>query len=171
MHWALGLAPLILAIAVIVELAVTPASQWEGRLFGLHWFACLMLIPLFSIPPLAGLLLRREAGGAPRIPGLPVPWRGLRPAALPLASMYSTARMTVRSFLAAWYTLAIGLVSLVGYLVGSAGLGGRGPVSQLQIATFCRSAERQNEWPFNRIRMRRNWRFSCAKNSQKRAVF
>ena len=61
--WVLGTIPLVLLLAVVVELLVVPTSQWLARLFGQRWLACLGLIPLFALPILAGLLI--AAFGAP----------------------------------------------------------------------------------------------------------
>jgi len=118
LKWALALAPLIVAVAVIVELIATPSPQWETRLFGLHWLACLLLIPLFSIPPLIGFLVAlkqaapRDAGRAGAVAGL---------AAGGIAASIYVLHCPDDSplFLAAWYTLAIGFVALLGFVIGS----------------------------------------------------
>ena len=99
------------------ELAVTPASQWGGRLFGLHWFACLMLIPLFSIPPLAGILYAVKQA-APRDAGLAGAMAGLAAGGVAACVYVLHCPDDSPLFLAAWYTLAVGLVSLLGYLIG-----------------------------------------------------
>src|SRR4029079_9438601 len=47
----LSLAPTLLAIAVIVELATAPASTLPARVFGPDVLHCLAAIPLLSLPP------------------------------------------------------------------------------------------------------------------------
>jgi hypothetical protein len=60
-------APLLLAFAVVKELAVMPAATWWPRLVGSNGRACLTLIPLLSIGRLACTLLalRHGAPGRP----------------------------------------------------------------------------------------------------------
>jgi hypothetical protein len=115
--WALAIAPLMLAIAVIVELAVTPSQRWESQLFGYHWLACLMLIPLFSIPPLAGLLYALSQA-APRDAGLAGAIAGLSAGGIAASVYVIHCPDDSPLFMAAWYTLAVGFVTLVGYLIG-----------------------------------------------------
>jgi hypothetical protein len=117
LSWMLGLVPLILAIAVTAELLVTPASQWGGRLFGLHWFACLLLIPLFAIPPLAGLLYALKQA-APRDAGLAGAVAGLGAGGIAASVYVIHCPDDSPLFMAAWYTIAIGFVTLVGYGIG-----------------------------------------------------
>lgn len=115
--WVLALAPLILALAVIVELVVTPSQRWESQLFGLHWSACLMLIPLFSIPPLAGLLyaLKQAAPGDAGVAGAVA---GLSAGGIAASVYVMHCPDDSPLFMAAWYTLAVGFVSLMGYFGG-----------------------------------------------------
>ena len=54
----------LLAVAVAVELAVTPSDLWMVRLIGSNAVHCTTLIPLMAIPPLAALIFvdaRRRA--------------------------------------------------------------------------------------------------------------
>ncbi len=67
-RWAWLLAPLLLAFAVVTELAVMPAATWWPRLVGSNARACLTLIPLLSIGPLACTFLVLPYGTA-RLPG------------------------------------------------------------------------------------------------------
>lgn len=115
--WALALAPLLLAGAVIIELVVTPPSRWEAQLFGLHWLACLALIPLFSIPPLAGLLFTLKHA-APGNAGLAGGIAGLAAGSIAASVYVLHCPDDSPLFLAAWYTIAIGLMALIGCLIG-----------------------------------------------------
>lgn len=113
----LGSVPLILAVAVAAELIIVPPSQWQTRLFGVHWLACLALIPLFSIPPLAGLLFALKHA-APRDGGLAGAIAGV--AAGGIAATIYVAHCPDDSplFVAVWYTLAVGIISLLGHFAG-----------------------------------------------------
>jgi hypothetical protein len=116
-RWALILAPALLALAVVAELMVMPAETWGERLVGTHVRFCLTLIPMLAIGPLALLLLALRAG-APTRPGLAGAVAGL--AASGIAATFYAANCTDDSplFVATWYPIAIGFVTLVGYLVG-----------------------------------------------------
>jgi hypothetical protein len=115
--WALGAVPLILAMSVGAELIASPASQWRAQLFGVNWLACLSLIPMFSIAPLVGLFVALKYA-APVNPGLVGAIAGV--AAGGVAAVIYAAHCPDDSplFVAAWYTLAIGLVALLGYFAG-----------------------------------------------------
>ena len=115
--WALFLVPLLVAGAVIAELIAVPSPRWETQLFGVHWLACLALIPLFSLPPLAGLLFALKHA-APRHAGLAGAVAGLAAGGIAASIYVLHCPDDSPFFVAAWYTLAIGLVSLLGYLVG-----------------------------------------------------
>ena len=117
LKWALALGPLVLALAVTVELAITPPSRWEAQMFGVHWLACLALIPLFSIPPLAGLLFALRHA-APGNAGLTGGIAGLAAGSIAASVYVLHCPDDSPLFLAAWYTIAISLVTLVGFLTG-----------------------------------------------------
>ncbi|MGH6875594.1 MAG: NrsF family protein, partial [Aestuariivirgaceae bacterium] len=48
----LAAAPVLLAIAIIVELLVLPQDNWSAKLIGTNSMACLTFIPLIGIGPL-----------------------------------------------------------------------------------------------------------------------
>lgn len=116
-RWALILAPALLVIAVIAELIAMPAATWGSRLVGTHVRFCLTLIPLLAIGPLVLLLLALRQG-APTRPGLAGAVAGL--AASGIAATFYAANCTDDSplFVATWYPIAIGVVTLAGYLIG-----------------------------------------------------
>ena len=115
--WALCLVPLLVAVTAIAELIAVPSAQWESRLFGIHWLACLALIPLFSLPPLAGLLFALKHA-APSHGGLAGAIAGLAAGGIAASIYVLHCPDDSPLFVAAWYTLAIGFVSLLGYLGG-----------------------------------------------------
>ncbi|QGM97456.1 NrsF family protein [Methylocystis parvus] len=111
-------APALLLLAVIAELYVSPPTLWAPRLIGVNARFCLALIPLLSIAPLAGALLALREG-APTRPRLAGAFAGLLAGAI-AATLYA-AHCTDDSplFVAAWYSIAIAIVTLAGALIGS----------------------------------------------------
>jgi len=114
---ALFLAPLILGLGVLAEALATPASSWAGRLVGHYAPYCVTLIPLLSAAPLA-CLLHALRQGAPADGGLAGAVAGLLAGGVS-ATLYAL-HCTDDSpfFVAAWYSLAIAIVTLVGYMGG-----------------------------------------------------
>ncbi|WP_400769778.1 NrsF family protein [Methylosinus sporium] len=112
------LALLALLIAVGLELIAAPAESWGARLVGHNARACVLLIPLIATGPLAILMLALRRG-APSRPTLAGAVAGLVAGAL-AASFYAT-HCTDDSplFVAVWYSLAIGIVTLAGAALGA----------------------------------------------------
>ncbi len=111
------LAPALLAVAVVAELVAVPSGQWLVRLVGSNAMICLTAIPALSVPLLVAFLvvlkrgapLSRTAAGAAA---------GLAAGAV-AAALYAT-HCTDDSplFVAFWYAIAIGGVTLAGALLG-----------------------------------------------------
>jgi hypothetical protein len=118
MLW-LAAAPLLLSAAVALELAVVPDAEWGRRLVGSNSLACLALIPLIGIGPLA-LFIAALRHGAPAHPSLAGAVAGL--AAGGVAATLYAAHCTDDSplFVATWYTLAITALAALGALAGRA---------------------------------------------------
>ncbi|MDO9416706.1 NrsF family protein [Pararhizobium sp.] len=116
--WALAAAPVLLGVAVLVELSVTPEAAWVIKMTGTNARNCLTIIPLLSIGPLACLLLALRQG-APSRPGLAGAIAGL--ASSGIAATFYASNCTDDSplFVVTWYPLAVGIVVLVGYLAGT----------------------------------------------------
>jgi hypothetical protein len=110
-------APILLAIAALAELLVTPEDQWMPRLVGHNARFCLTLIPLLSLGPLACILVALRQGAATN-PGLAGAIAGL--AASGIAATFYAANCTDDSplFVMAWYPLAVLIVTAAGYFVG-----------------------------------------------------
>jgi hypothetical protein len=116
--WALIVAPLLLIAAVIIEMMVMPESTWMPRMAGKNALHCLSVIPLLSVPTLAGLIyVMRQT--APAHPALAGAMAGLASAGI--AATYYASNCTDDSplFVATWYTLAVAIVALVGAAAGS----------------------------------------------------
>lgn len=113
----LALVPALLAGGVALELMALPERQWMPSMIGHNARFCLTLIPLLAIGPLACFLaaLRR---GAPSNPGLAGAVAGL--AASGIAATFYAANCEDDSplFVMLWYTIAVAMVTAVGYLLG-----------------------------------------------------
>ncbi|WP_225770532.1 NrsF family protein [Inquilinus sp. Marseille-Q2685] len=116
-RWALLAAPVLLVVSVALEMMAMPMSSWGGRWIGTNAPWCLTLIPLMALGPLALLLLALRQG-APRRPGLAGAVAGL--VASGIAATFYAAHCPDDSpfFVATWYTLATGIVVLIGALAG-----------------------------------------------------
>jgi hypothetical protein len=113
--WA---APVLLACAVALELAIVPQNQWMPRLIGHNMRFCTTMIPLFALAPLALMLwaLRR---GAPQNPMRAGAIAGLLAGAIGATFYAAHCFDDSPLFVATWYTLAIVFVSGLGALLGS----------------------------------------------------
>ena len=117
--WWLALAavPVVVALAVLIELSVLPAVSWPARLIGSNALLCLASIPLLATPVLVAMLivLRR---GAPLRPGIVGAVVGLFAGGLG-AALYATHCIDDSPlFVATWYSLAIAAVAFVGAVAG-----------------------------------------------------
>lgn len=119
--WALLIAPAALVAACLLEFSAIPPADWAARLVGSNARMCLTIIPLLSLAPLAGLLFGLSRG-APTAPTLAGAVAGLASAALAATLYASNCTDDSPLFVAAWYTIAIGTVTLAGALLGSYGL-------------------------------------------------
>lgn len=117
MRWLLA-APLLVAIAVALELLVVPEAEWGKRLVGSNMMICMSFIPLIGIGPLA-VFLGMLRYGAPTRPVLAGAVAGLLAGGL--AATFYAAHCFDDSplFVATWYTIAIA------FLTGLGALGGR----------------------------------------------
>jgi hypothetical protein len=114
---ALTAAPILIILAVVAELAVMPSSTWLPRLIGKNWWICLTVIPALAIVPLAAFLaaLRRAA---PADPGVAGALAGLASGAIAATLYASHCTDDSPLFVITWYSIAIGLVTIVGYFAG-----------------------------------------------------
>lgn len=112
-----ALAPILLAVAVIAELLVVPSSEWLARLVGSNSRICLTAIPLLSLPLLAAFMVVLKRG-APSSRTAAGALAGL--AAGGFAAVLYATHCTDDSplFVAFWYSIAIGGVTLLGAILG-----------------------------------------------------
>jgi len=115
--WLL-LAPVLLIAAGIVGEMMMPQSQpWLTRLIGNSALACLMSIPVFSLPLLVAVLLALRRG-APARPALAGAVAGLIAAGLGATLYASHCADDSPLFVAVWYSMAAGLMAIIGAIAG-----------------------------------------------------
>lgn len=116
MVWLLA-SPLLVVVAVILELLVVPEADWGRRLVGSNMMICMSFIPLIGIGPLA-IFLGMLRYGAPTRPVLAGAVAGLLAGGL--AATFYAAHCFDDSplFVATWYTIAITFLTLLGAIGG-----------------------------------------------------
>jgi hypothetical protein len=113
----LAIVPALLAAAILAELLAVPAAEWGQRLVGTNAIFCLKTIPFLAAAPLVAALLALRQG-APEHPALAGVAAGLFAGAIS-AHLYAThCPDDSPLFVAAWYTLAIGIVAAIGAAAG-----------------------------------------------------
>ena len=112
------LAPFILlAAGVVVELLVTPQSEWMSRLMGATAMHCTVTIPILAAPVLIALIVALRAG-APLHPALTGAMAGAAAAGVGALVYASSCPGNSPLFVAAWYPLATLICMGVGALAG-----------------------------------------------------
>jgi hypothetical protein len=111
-------APLaLLAGAVVVELMVTPSSEWMARLVGDNMRYCTTMIPMMAAPILLALIWAMREG-APQHPGWTGALAGAASAGI-AALLYAThCSDDSPLFVATWYPLATLVCAGAGALLG-----------------------------------------------------
>ena len=109
--------PVLLAGAVVLELLAIPSSEWIHRLIGHDAWRCMTLIPLLSAGPLACLLLALR-DGAPARPGFAGAMAGLGASGIAATLYAMNCADDSPLFIATWFSLAILVVTVAGYLTG-----------------------------------------------------
>ncbi len=116
--WWLALAPALLLAAIVFELASVPADIWHARMIGHNAIACLIVIPLLSLAPLAAVLYALRSG-APANPAVAGAVGGLLSAGIAATLYASHCPDDSPLFLAAWYSIGFVLMTGLGALIGS----------------------------------------------------
>lgn len=115
---ALAIPPMLLIASVIAETFLVPSSAWSMNLMGKNAVVCLVLIPLLSAAPLAAVMWALR-DGATTHPVLAGAVAGLVAAGIG-ATLYAThCQDDSPFFVAAWYGLAITIVTAVGAFLGA----------------------------------------------------
>jgi hypothetical protein len=110
-------APLLVAVAVALELFMVPEPMWGTRMVGSNMMICMGFIPLIGIGPLAVFLWMLRYG-APTRPVFAGAVAGLLAGGL--AATFYAAHCFDDSplFVATWYTIAIAVLAGLGALGG-----------------------------------------------------
>lgn len=118
-YWSglLASAPLLLGIAIIVELTRMPAHTWTARLIGHNAAHCLLLIPMLSLAP-AGCVLVGLRNGAPIQPALAGAIAGLVAGGVAAALYALSCPDDSPLFVATWYSIAIAAVTAASSYAG-----------------------------------------------------
>jgi len=116
--WLLALAPALLLIGIGLELLSVPPDEWHTRMMGHNSVACMIVIPLLSLAPLAAVLYALHRG-APTNPAIAGAVGGLLSAGIGATLYASHCPDDSPLFLAAWYPIGIVLMTGLGALIGS----------------------------------------------------
>jgi hypothetical protein len=114
----LAVVPALLAAGNLAELLAVPAAEWGQRLVGTNAIFCLKTIPFLAAAPLVAVMLALRQG-APEHPGLAGAVAGLFAGAIGAALYATHCPDDSPLFVAAWYSLAIGITAVIGALAGS----------------------------------------------------
>ena len=105
-------------LLVLIEMGTTPATGWWRQMVGANNGWCLVFVPLLSLLPLlASLMALRH--GAPTRPALAGCVAGLLAGGIGAATYALHCVDDSPFFVAVWYSLGIGIVTLLGTLLGS----------------------------------------------------
>ena len=107
----------LLLATVIYELVTVPAAEWLSRAMGVNGVMCLANIIFLSVLPLTATIYALRQG-APRAPALAGAASGLLAGALGATVFAMHCTNDSPFFVAIWYVLAIGLMSMFGLLIG-----------------------------------------------------
>lgn len=105
----------LVAAWALLTLAQAPSEQWSALVFGRHWRACLVAVPLYALCPLVVLALVAR-WGAPMNGRLTGACAGLASAGMAAMAYSLHCPDDTVPFLATWYTLAIMIVTGAGAL-------------------------------------------------------
>ncbi len=112
------LVPMILLFAgVAYELVTVPASAWPSRAMGANGLMCVASIMALSAIPLAAAIFALRLG-APQSPAVMGAVGGLLAGSLGAIVFATHCTDDSPLFVAIWYALAIGLISMFGLVIG-----------------------------------------------------
>jgi hypothetical protein len=114
---ALAVAPALLGVGILLELSSASPATWWAKLVGRNSLLCLTSIPLLAAPLFAALFAALRQG-APTEPAIAGAVAGLLAGSLGAALYAAHCIDDSPLFVAAWYGLAIALMTGVGALAG-----------------------------------------------------
>lgn len=115
---ALLIAPVLLVIAAFADMMILPEGERMARMIGKNNFLCLIAIPAIGLVPL-GVFIAALRHGAPQDPGRAGMAAGILAGGV--AAFFYAAHCTDDSplFVVIWYTIAIGILAVVGAMAGN----------------------------------------------------
>lgn len=116
--WLLLLSPVILIVALIVEMMMPQRAPMMMRIIGKNSMLCSISISALSLPILGGVLLALRQG-APARPAVAGALAGLMSAGLAATLYAAHCADDSPLFVAVWYTLATALVTALGAVLGA----------------------------------------------------
>jgi hypothetical protein len=115
--WLLLAGPLIVLAAMAAQLLILPMDLWPVAMRGHSRFVCLSMIPLISLPILAGSVFALRSG-APIRPGLCGATAGLMSGTAAASAYAFFCTDDNPLFYGTWYGAAILIVTLAGFILG-----------------------------------------------------
>ena len=116
--WLLAIPLGLLGVGIMGDMMMPQRTSWPERMIGSNSRICLTAIPLLSLPILAAALMALRHG-APSRPALAGAFAGLLSAGLAATLYASHCTDDSPLFVATWYTLAIGIITVIGAIAGS----------------------------------------------------
>lgn len=117
-RWLMAIPAGLLGAGIVTDLMMPQQTTWSTRMMGSNMKVCLTAIPVLSAPILVASLIALRHGAATR-PALAGAFAGLVSASI-AATLYAAHCFDDSPlFVATWYSLAIGLVTAVGALIGA----------------------------------------------------
>jgi hypothetical protein len=116
--WLLLIPLVLLGCGLVSEMMVPQSRPWLVRLIGNNSRACMMAIPMLSLPLLAAALIGLRHGATAR-PAVSGALAGLLSAGLAATLYASHCTDDSPLFVITWYSLATALVAAIGALAGS----------------------------------------------------
>jgi hypothetical protein len=114
---ALLVAPLAMTLIAALDLALHGNLGWQERLWGKNIWACLLMIPLLALFPLAATL-HALRNGAPENPAAAGALAGLGSAGIAILPYGLFCTENAALFIATWYVLASCIAGVIGAVAG-----------------------------------------------------
>lgn len=108
---------MLLALGAVAELLAVTPDTWQSRMMGNNARFCLFFIPILALPSFAAFLVALRHA-APDSPGGAGGVAGLASGAIASAIYAWHCPDDSPLFVATWYSLAIAIVTVLGYVTG-----------------------------------------------------
>jgi hypothetical protein len=116
--FVLAIVPALMLLAVGAEMIAVPEADWAARWIGRNSSYCMTYIPLIGVVPLVILLVAMRRG-APSRPALAGALSGLLAGGIAAAFYATHCPDDSPLFVATWYMIGIGILTVAGAATGS----------------------------------------------------